>query len=285
MIIFAPIKNFNCGVDSIDLGNLLSIVKFSEKEISELKENFEQPGSFVKREEIEKVANFFHLNRRFEEKELTSALDETSGIFDNVITALRVFQKGIVWFDLIYSVNPIGKSERFPKPVYSSYPPDRLGNWNYNLSKENVPAFKSFWNEFSKAIEKDFVGIAIRRFSESSEKRRIDDQLIDYFISFEFLFSDGGAESTHKVARRTAVFLEKEMGRRKQIYGDVTKGYNERSNILHGRRIDYEKIGECSHIVEKYLRGCLRKIIKEKRYDKKGLLEYVDFGNCSKETN
>lgn len=285
MIIFAPIKNFNCGVDSIDLGNLLSIAKFSEKEISELKENFEQPGSFVKREEIEKVANFFHLNRRFEEKELTSALDETSGIFDNVITALRVFQKGIVWFDLIYSVNPIGRSERFPKPIYFSYPPDRLGNWNYNLSKENVPAFKSFWNEFSKAIEKDFVGIAIRRFSESSEKRRIDDQLIDYFISFEFLFSDGGAESTHKVARRTAVFLEKEMGRRKQIYGDVTKGYNERSNILHGRRIDYEKIGECSHIVEKYLRGCLRKIIKEKRYDKKGLLEYVDFGNCSKETN
>lgn len=278
MIIFAPIKNFNCGVDDIDLGSALSIVRFSEKEINELQENFKQPYSFIKEEEFRKVANYFHLRRKFEEKIITSSLDETWDIFDNVITALRVFQKGIIWFDLVYSVNPIGRLEKFPKPIFLSYPPGYLGNWNYYLSKENVPSFKEFCKKFSKAIEKDFIAIAIRRFSESSEKRKVDDHLIDYFISFEFLFSDGGAESTHKVARRTAVFLEKEMDNRKEIYRDVKKAYNERSNILHGRKIDYEKIEEYCHILEKYLRDCLRKIIEEKRYNKKDLLEYLDFG-------
>ena len=284
MIIFAPIKNFDCGVDSIDLGNLLSIVKFSEKEVSELEENFEQPHSSVKREEFEKVANFFHLRRRFEEKELTSALDGTSGIFDNVIDALRVFQKGIVWFDLVYSVNPIGKSERFPKPIYSSYPLDRLGDWNYNLSKENALAFKGFWKEFSKATKENFVERAVRRFSQSSEKHVVSDQLVDYFISFEVLFSDGEG-ITDKIARRTAVLLKKDRGSRIETYSDMKKGYGQRSNIVHGRRIEHKKIWECSQVTEKYLRNCLRKIIKEKRYNRKDLIEYLDFGNCSKETN
>lgn len=284
MIIFAPINNFNCGVDSIDLGNLLSIVKFSEKKINELEENFEQPCSFVKKEEFEKVANSFHFRRKFEEKRLTSALDETSGIFDNVIAALRVFQKGIVWFDLTYSVNPIGKSERFPKPGYSSYPPDRLGNWNYNLSKENALAFKSFWKEFSKATKENFIERAVRRFSQSSEKHVVSDQLVDYFISFEVLFSDGEG-ITDKIARRTAVLLKKDRGSRIETYSDMKKGYGQRSNIVHGRRIEHKKIWECSQVAEKCLRNCLRKIIKEKRYNRKDLIEYLDFGNCSKETN
>lgn len=277
MIIFAPIKNFDCGVDNIDFGNMLSIVRFSEKEISELKKNFEQPGSFIKGEEFKKVANLFHLRRKFEEKELTGALDETWGMFDNLITALRVFQKGIVWFDLIYSVNPIGKLERFPKPIYFSYPLDRLGNWNYNLSEKNVPSFKKFWEKFVKAMEKNFIAIATSRFSESSEKHKVDDHLIDYFISFEFLFSDGGGESTHKVARRTAVFLEANKNNRERIYREVKKAYDERSNILHGRKIDYKKIAEHCKKLESYLRECIKKVIQEEHYDKKTLCNDLDF--------
>lgn len=69
---FAPIKNFNCGVDHIDLGNTLTIVRFSEKEINELEDNFKQAYSSVKEEEFKKVANYFHLRRKFEEKIITS---------------------------------------------------------------------------------------------------------------------------------------------------------------------------------------------------------------------
>jgi len=285
MIIFAPIKNFTCDVSVIDLGNSLSIAKLNKEEIDELWKNFNQISFLqlkaVKKEEIREMETYFHLKREVGEKIIEGTSSETWDLFDNVISALRIFKKELVWFNAIYTITPLSKSERFPKPYFESAPYYDITKSlpaGYKLDKEEIVLFKQFWDKFSKIPPNSPITTATIRFSEKIERyRKVDDHLIDCFISFEFLFSDGGSESTHKIARRTAVFLEKNKDKRIRIYREMKRAYNERSNIVHGRKIDYKKIAKYYTKVEDYLRNCLRKIIEEEQYSKDTFLNKLDF--------
>jgi len=284
MIIFAPIKNFTCDVSAIDLGNALNIAKLSKEEINELRGNLNQIPSRlspIKEEEIGEMGNYFHLKREVGKEITDGTSSETWELFDNVISALRIFKKELVWFNAIYTIIPLSKGERFPKPYFEGAPYYDISKSlpaRYKLNKEEIVLFKRFWDKFSKIPSDNPIAIAIRKFSEKMERyRKIDEHLIDCFISFEFLFSDGGGESTHKIARRTAVFLKKGRSDRKEIYRKMKEAYNERSNIVHGRIINYKKIAEYYPEVEDYLRNCLKKIIGEEQYNKDVLLDNLDF--------
>jgi len=276
-------QNFTCDVSVIDLGNSLSIAKLSKKEIDEFQENLNQiPHRLrpVKEEEIGKIKACFHLRRKVGQKIIPVTLSETWKLFDNVISALRLFKKRLVWFNMIYTIAILSKGERFPKPYFenASYHDITKSLPEYKLNKKEIVLFKQFWNKFLKIPPNSPIATAIRRFSEKMERyRKVDEHLIDCFISFEFLFSDGGGESTHKIARRTAVFLEKDRGKRIRIYREMKKAYGERSKIVHGIKIDYEEIAKYYTKVEDYLRNCLRKIIEEEQYNKDALLDKLDF--------
>ncbi|USG68068.1 HEPN domain-containing protein [Brevibacillus ruminantium] len=77
--------------------------------------------------------------------------------------------------------------------------------------------------------------LALRRYSLSLEKKRLEDQLLDLWISLESLFAPDGkkGEITYKLRFRMAYYFGETPEKREQIADFVRQSYNHRSEIVH----------------------------------------------------
>lgn len=77
--------------------------------------------------------------------------------------------------------------------------------------------------------------LAVRRYSLSLEKKSLEDQLLDLWISLESLFAPDGkkGEITYKLRFRMAYYFGETQEKREQIAEFVRKSYNHRSEVVH----------------------------------------------------
>ncbi len=105
------------------------------------------------------------------------------------------------------------------------------------LSNAEIEEFKRFYAQYASALSRHtIIDRATRRYNESYDRVKPDDELLDLLIAVEILLmksrTDTG-EIRHKTSTRMAKLLEGEYERRKSVFNDMRESYDLRSTIVH----------------------------------------------------
>jgi len=267
--VLAPLAGFTCDVDLIQLEKNLLIRKMKEEEVERLwkpKEPFLPPLIDF----IDASVLTFTLETTFAHKKGARAL-ESSEIFNSVITILRLFKPGGVNFFFTQRTplmwGPIeGIAYSFKQRG------DFFGRGRYNLTKDEIDSFVTFWKEFRDVIVKgefqghNYIQIALKRLNLGLEENNLEDKLIDYFVAFEALYLLETLELSYRLSLRTATLLGDTSEERNSIFKLMKDAYALRSNIVHGKKPKIgKKIVDLKDYVpklENYLRQSIIKFLR-----------------------
>jgi hypothetical protein len=106
------------------------------------------------------------------------------------------------------------------------------------------------------------VGIALNRFTDSYERLKPEDKIIDCMVGLEALYleKEGLGEFGYKLAHRAAVLLADSKKERQQLFTQTKESYKLRSKIVHG--LKYDLSPQDVWFVEDLLRGSIKKFLK-----------------------
>ena len=200
----------------------------------------------------------------------------------SVIDSLRIFKKGelypITTIRRGKSFFSIGTSFSFEKPV------KHFMNSKYLLKSDETKEFVTFNREKNETNlpEKNFLSVAIRRFSQANERDNVEDEIIDLMISAEALFlSSSGSvsgELQYRLSHRAAMYIEKEVKLQKYVFNFMQEAYKVRSKIVHGSepklpqkadKSKYESLGDFCNDLDQYLRISIKKAMSSEGISKK----------------
>lgn len=291
MLIFAPLKNFSSPKTRIpiDPNSRLYIVQFSNREMTQIRSSFMQRPGWIPDDEISIITKHFNLYRQID---LPTKIDwksdelrNTVEIFENIIGALALFKDGLVWFNQVYSIDPLGSASELNESSWELVPKRES---RYLLAKDEIVLFSEWWRLFSCALRGN------RRFNRALERfkqvwrrhhhfyfERNQYHLVDVMIGLESLFGTGTGESSHKVSRRAAILLGKDKGERIRIASHLRLAYALRSAIVHGGEFNTEKTPGTLSVAESNLRLALRTIVNRRVFtktDMNALIQMLDFG-------
>ena len=237
----APLEGFTTDVDEILLDSNLRIFKIPTHKLEELLKN----SIYMPIPHFRMLSLRFGIDRIYEtdkiigeriESPSDTPTQETGRIFDEIISALRLFKPGTVGYNFIRTEavdwNPTGggsiHSGIFTHPYFGVY----------HLERNEVPDFKEFFKEFNKNKPK-ILDIPIRYFNYAHTRERPEDKLIDYMIAFEGLFIKEMAELGYRLSLRVAVFLGRNRKEKGKIVNLMRDAYKLRSKNVHG--LSYNK--------------------------------------------
>ncbi len=164
------------------------------------------------------------------------------------------------------------------------YPVEVTPGSGYDLSDAKLVDLKDFYDRYWETIwgKLQPLDVAINRFSSSYNKRALADRLINLMIAMEALLGSH-TEVTYKISLRFACMLYPPGEAREKVFIAVKKVYDERSNIIHGEKLDTKFSEEEVHNFEEHVRKLIVKflelckqgiILNDKNIDK-----FIFFGN------
>jgi len=239
---WAPLENFDCDIDSVDLGGSLTIRRIPKEELEGLLDT----SRWGQKASVGIVGLKYAIERAYQ-------LDKVLGIPDledlkpdpegetlgKLITALRLFRAGKVGLNII-QVTPVLQVPGILGGTRGGFEYRHYWGPRYLLGGTDVEDFKEFWRAFRQADleHRATINIAISRFNYAYERLSAEDKLIDYIIAFEALFfkENEKGEFRHKIAVRVARLLGKDYGSRKAMAKEMLEFYDKRSAVVHGER-------------------------------------------------
>ena len=168
--------------------------------------------------------------------------------------------------------NDFSTIQSIPKDV-----PAVLSQADLELAKSILSSLRSLENSHS-------VWLAVRVILQAQEQDWWEGRYLFYWVALEALFGpDSSREITYRLATRAAFFLSKNPDERKQIFQSVKEGYESRSAVVHGMRIDKltpEKSQTILQNTEDIARRSLLRILTEpglmEMFQKKRREAYLD---------
>lgn len=165
--------------------------------------------------------------------------------FDAFVSALRLQHKGYVSNGGVWTTPTVWVPSISTHEVFEPNYPISLVEYYYEpKQRTNTLKCYSSLTNFDYKKNKAFA-MALRRFNYGYEKKRSDEQLIDYVISLESLLLKGSKQELgYKLALRGAYAIGRNATQRR-LYFDLLKGaYDVRSGLVHGGSIKkHIKIG------------------------------------------
>ncbi len=240
--VIAPLQNFDCDQDRIDLGQDLFIRKLTEQEQQSMlnSTNTWLPAFWSINVKFVLQCNLMSRKafnvaipdwvKEFSPLTVLNTAEEKISI---ALTILRLFKSGAVGISYLRrkcSLNiPFFRNMTAWQTVHGIY----IGS-TYNLTKEELPSFHLFW---SNICDKSLEGVAVRRFNYSYGRANPEDKLIDLMIAFEALFlkgENGGNAQGAIIAVACSALIGKNEKNRKEIREKIKKAYHTRNEIVHG---------------------------------------------------
>jgi hypothetical protein len=166
-----------------------------------------------------------------------------------VISALRVFKDGYVWFPGYLTRT----RNWWLQGGQSFFRSDRAPRGDYVLLDQEAENFAAFWAQLrdAHAIAAPWFGAAIRRFGFAADRSRDEDKLVDVMIAFESVFlHDSQDELAYKLATRAASYLGHDEADRKRIYDGLRASYAARSHVVHGSRLKLRHFSSLAAMLE-----------------------------------
>jgi len=134
----------------------------------------------------------------------------------------------------------------------------------YCLSREDVTEVNHLLQDIRKWCNDgtlNKIDIALRRFN-SAYHGPIEDRIIDQIIAFESLYLGHDPELKYRLAIRVAFLLGKDNGDREDIFSNMRKAYDLRSDIVHGnRQVERSELNSIVPKTEDYLRQSIRRFL------------------------
>lgn len=277
---FAPISNFSTEQEVIELGENFRIIKISKEDKERLlstSDAFHSTYSSLafKKYAFELLIDQKKLVGESEKPIPDKQFPETTArlLFEKACSALRLYKDGLIGFNQIWAINCdwnfFGNSSHFtnkgPTEFYGS---------KMTLSAQEIPEFLELLKKYEDANNKNRKKVinAVTRLSFGTERVSPEDQITDYFIGLEGLFlSDNNPELKYRLALSVAHWLGSDLEDRRKIYQIISKGYDQRSSIVHGggARSDIRiggavmTIADHTKLVENYLRHATKKFVVE----------------------
>ncbi|MGG2481443.1 hypothetical protein [Brevibacillus borstelensis] len=108
--------------------------------------------------------------------------------------------------------------------------------------------------------------LALRRYSLSLEKKSLEDQLLDLWISLESLFAPDGkkGEITYKLRFRMAYYYGDTPEKREKIAQFVKSSYNHRSEIVHSGKEHGDSLADEVKLLRQMARAVILNTAMEK---------------------
>ena len=230
----ARLSGFESDADEINIDEFTKIKKYSEAECKELWRR----SSFIR----SSIGIISPLDYRLEiifnknKEDLRRYAGEGQDELNKALLLLRLFKSstlrtGIIETKAIQWIPFSG--------IASSGLEEKLGG-SYKLTKDEVPALIRLWNVIKNItyLNCPSLEIAIHRFNFAHERYNLEDRLIDIMIGFEALYLDDDKELRYKSAIRTAILIGKTLEDRKRIFKMMLSAYDQRSNLVHGGKLD-----------------------------------------------
>ena len=170
------------------------------------------------------------------------AADQT---FEQLEGMLRLFQEGHIYLrrhpHLWHLEEGVPKPEFFfvPQPIKPE-PATLYERRPYRLDDETLGEFVDFFNSYWDVLRRESGRLrnALHRFSASCEARTLADRLTELVIALDALFGDGADSLAYKIALRCASLLYPPGEARERAFKTIKKVYGERSELLHGAKLD-----------------------------------------------
>lgn len=186
-----------------------------------------------------------------------------------LVTLLRLFKEGRVHGMPCRIWDKLAAGDVLETLVKDSIPLNLIQTeLTYKLDDNDIAKLEAFFAALVGVDQSDF-SVAISRFNDSYARGTERDRFIDLLIALEALFGDGGDSVGYKISLRCACFLGKFPGvgeGKQQIFDFLKKTYNERSDILHGRRksLDWASVETCLKLENLVRQSIVRMLLEAK---------------------
>lgn len=126
-------------------------------------------------------------------------------------------------------------------------------------------ALRTLWPQLGASPNIAMAGLALRRWEGAMDRLQPADQLVDYWIALESLFTpDSTAELKFRASLRIAAFLGRNAAEREEIYEALRSSYDCRSSIVHGstsKKLSKYDVPGLTSTIGAYVNRVLRKIL------------------------
>ena len=264
-----PLKKFYLETDEFVLDDGIKIRRIAQGELSFINKWMGE-NTLKKLDDIQ-----FTIEYTYDENELTKqqdADDWSNYHFDlaflpekkfiEIVALLRLFKDG-------YFHNPL---ENFQVPFwdnagqgihYNLCDMYISGDKKYILKREEAEDFKKLYKKSLRFTDDRRMFIALERFNLAYEKKRFEDNIIDYVIAFEALFVNS-KRIRMEVGLKSGFLIEDTKEKRTEICKFMRDLYDLRSSIVHGDGIKIPmKVGKEDYYSDYRLRSDIIKIFRE----------------------
>lgn len=257
-----PLKKFYLETDELILDAKIKIRRISQGELSFINKEMAS-NTLNKFDDIQFTIEYIYDENEFRKQQ---DVDDWDWICEKkfivIIALLRLFKDGDFH-------NPL---ENFQVPFWGTVP----RGIHYNLCDRYIPregkyilkreAAKDFTEFYKKSLRFGDDGkmfIALERFNLAYEKKRFEDNIIDYVIALEALFVNSKRIGM-EVGLKSGFLIEDSKEEITEIYKFMKGVYDLRSKIVHGDKIKIPmKIGGEDYYSDYQLKPAIIKIFRE----------------------
>lgn len=234
--------NFDSSLTEIDFGDVKIVKSIPDKKISW--NDFSVEDHFL--------SNFSIVHTQEQKKKISSDIDDVDSAsieqelkdneknwraihecFERVIISLRILKSSGCYRDHRIKRFAEGFYSQFGISTGSSLLANTTVGSKCTIDENDVKKLLQIWNYLKNTNKK--AELSSNRLSFISERRNIEDKVLDCFIGLEALYlPDGNAELSYRLSLRIAKQLETTPERQEDLYNFIKNMYNKRSKLAHG---------------------------------------------------
>ena len=241
---------------SMEVGKLLmnfACLNYSEKKIYFISNSFESDIEMNKEGLLTKFPNGLV---KFDGKLVHGYLDPS-------IQLMRLFKEGHIFMPCrYYYIIENG----IPKSFFRTETHRHISQEPYILETSEVQDLQKFMQNTKLPFNKSFLQLTFENFELSYQIHNLSLSFLALMISLETLFNPGEHELKYRISRNTAVLLGKNRNESRDIFSEIKKLYDNRSNIVHSGKsdiIEKEDVLKLRHYVREAIKE-INKIDKDK---------------------
>ena len=190
----------------------------------------------VSEKKIYVITNSIEIDVKMNDKEISTEVAKFDKlVYDYlhpIIRLMRLFKEGNISMPWVYYY--FIDNDDIPRPYKRIIMPLRVLKGPYTIESSEIPELLEFIKNTKLPFAKSFLMLAFDNFELSYEIGDINLSFLTLMISLEaLLIPRGGQELRYRVSRNVAVLLGKENGDSKNIFSNIEKLYNKRSNFVH----------------------------------------------------
>ncbi|MEA4883001.1 MAG: HEPN domain-containing protein [Clostridia bacterium] len=145
------------------------------------------------------------------------------------------------------------------------------------LDEPAASELKCMWSSLAHGANSSVARLALSRYGTGTGRRRVEDQIIDYWIALESIFLQENDELRFRASLRIAGFLGITGDERVHIRRQAMNSYDVRSKVVHGSsRLNENQITVACSETRELLRTSLIKLLRStERFDPRTIEDMI----------